>query len=100
VGWLRDGDHLVVVAVDRLGRSVREVVTALHELTARYPRSVAAGRVDTSTRRGGLSPASWPRSRGWSWNSARRIVLDLEWRNFTSFKTYWLKNDANGSWQA
>jgi hypothetical protein len=28
------------------------------------------------------------------------IELALPWRNFTSFKTYWLKNDANGSWQA
>ena len=29
MGYLREGDHLVVVAVDRLGRSVREVATAL-----------------------------------------------------------------------
>jgi DNA invertase Pin-like site-specific DNA recombinase len=29
MGWIRQGDHLVVVAVDRLGRSVREVATAL-----------------------------------------------------------------------
>jgi len=29
MGWLREGDQLVVVAVDRLGRSVREVATAL-----------------------------------------------------------------------
>jgi DNA invertase Pin-like site-specific DNA recombinase len=29
IGWLREGDQLVVVAVDRLGRSVREVATAL-----------------------------------------------------------------------
>jgi Resolvase, N terminal domain len=35
MGYLREGDHLVVVAVDRLGRSVREVATALHELTSR-----------------------------------------------------------------
>ena len=35
MGWLREGDHLVVAAVDRLGRSVREVATALHELTNR-----------------------------------------------------------------
>ena len=49
-GWLRDGDHLVVVAVDRLGRSVREVATALHELTTRgvRVRSLREG-VDTST---------------------------------------------------
>jgi DNA invertase Pin-like site-specific DNA recombinase len=40
----------VVVAVGRLGRSVREVATALHELTTRgiYVRSLREG-VDTST---------------------------------------------------
>jgi DNA invertase Pin-like site-specific DNA recombinase len=50
MGWLREGDHLVVVAVDRLGRSVREVATALHELTTRgiHVRSLQEG-VDTST---------------------------------------------------
>ena len=50
MGWLRQGDHLVVVAVDRLGRSVREVATALHELTTRgvYVQSLREG-VDTST---------------------------------------------------
>jgi DNA invertase Pin-like site-specific DNA recombinase len=50
IGWLREGDQLVVVAVDRLGRSVREVATALHELTARgvHVRSLREG-VDTST---------------------------------------------------
>jgi DNA invertase Pin-like site-specific DNA recombinase len=50
VGWLREGDHLVVVAVDRLGRSVREVAASLHELTTRgvHVRSLREG-VDTST---------------------------------------------------
>jgi DNA invertase Pin-like site-specific DNA recombinase len=50
VGWLREGDQLVVIAVDRLGRSVREVATALHELTTRgvHVRSLREG-VDTST---------------------------------------------------
>jgi DNA invertase Pin-like site-specific DNA recombinase len=50
MGWLRAGDHLVVVAMDRLGRSVREVATSLHELTARgvHVRSLREG-VDTST---------------------------------------------------
>ena len=50
MGWLREGDHLVVAAVDRLGRSVREVATALHELTSRgvHVRSLREG-VDTST---------------------------------------------------
>lgn len=48
--WLRQGDQLVVVAVDRLGRSVREVATALDELTGRgvHVRSLREG-VDTST---------------------------------------------------
>ena len=50
MGWLRQGDQLVVVAVDRLGRSVREVATALHELTTRgiHVRSLREG-VGTST---------------------------------------------------
>lgn len=50
IGWLREGDQLVIVAVDRLGRSVREVATTLHELTARgvHVRSLREG-VDTST---------------------------------------------------
>jgi len=50
MGYLREGDHLVVAAVDRLGRSVREVATALDELTSRgvHVRSLREG-VDTST---------------------------------------------------
>src|ERR1700761_1357035 len=50
MGWLREGDHLVVVAVDRLGRSVREVAAALYDLTTRgvHVRSLPEG-VDTST---------------------------------------------------
>lgn len=38
--WLREGDTLVVVGVDRLGRSVREVAATLHEL-AQSPAAVA-----------------------------------------------------------
>ena len=69
MGWLREGDELVVVAVDRLGRSVREVATALHELTTRgiYVRSLAKGSTP-APRRGVQSPASWPPSLSWSWN--------------------------------
>jgi DNA invertase Pin-like site-specific DNA recombinase len=50
IGWLREGDQLVVVAVDRLGRSVREVAAALYDLTTRgvHVRSLREG-VDTST---------------------------------------------------
>ena len=50
IRWLREGDDLVVIAVDRLGRSVREVATGLHELTTRgiHVRSLREG-VDTST---------------------------------------------------
>lgn len=50
LGWLRPGDTLVVVAVDRLGRSVREVAAVMHELTERgiALRSLREG-VDTST---------------------------------------------------
>src|SRR6516164_8768344 len=76
MGWLRHGDHLVVVAVDRLGRSVREVATALHELSTRgiHVRSLREG-VDTSAlRRGVPSPASWPPSPSWNSNSARSVA--------------------------
>lgn len=50
MGWLREGDALVTVAVDRIGRSVREVAAALAELTERgiALRSLREG-VDTST---------------------------------------------------
>jgi DNA invertase Pin-like site-specific DNA recombinase len=50
LGWLRPGDTLVVVAVDRLGRSVREVAATMHELTQRgiALRSLREG-VDTAT---------------------------------------------------
>jgi DNA invertase Pin-like site-specific DNA recombinase len=48
--WLREGDTLVVVAVDRLGRSVREVAATMHELTEKgiALRSLREG-VDTAT---------------------------------------------------
>lgn len=48
--WLREGDTLVVVAVDRLGRSVREVAQTMYELTEGgiALRSLREG-VDTST---------------------------------------------------
>jgi DNA invertase Pin-like site-specific DNA recombinase len=50
MGYLREGDHFVIVTVDRLGRSVREVATALHQLTSRgvHVRSLREG-VDTGT---------------------------------------------------
>ena len=35
LGWLRSGDRLVVVALDRLGRSVAEVTATVADLTAR-----------------------------------------------------------------
>lgn len=50
LGWLREGDVLAVAAVDRLGRSVREVAAMMHELSERgiALRSLREG-VDTST---------------------------------------------------
>jgi DNA invertase Pin-like site-specific DNA recombinase len=72
MGWLREGDHVVVVAVDRFGRSVREVGTALHELTT---RGVTCGRCakgwTRAPRRGARSPASWPPSPSWNSNWAK-----------------------------
>lgn len=48
--WLRDGDTLVVAAVDRIGRSVREVAEALYQLTERNIALVSLREgVDTST---------------------------------------------------
>ena len=29
-----------------------------------------------------------------------RITLELPWRNFTTFRSYWIKNDCRDSWQA
>src|SRR6202008_2613619 len=50
MGYLREGDQLVVVAVDRLGRPVPEVAPALQEPPSRgvHVRSLREG-VDTST---------------------------------------------------
>lgn len=50
LNWLREGDTLVVVAVDRLGRSVREVAQTMHGLEERgiALRSLRES-VDTST---------------------------------------------------
>ncbi|BBY99433.1 recombinase family protein [Mycolicibacterium fallax] len=53
LGWLQPGDRLVVAAVDRLGRSVHEVTSALHSLSERgvVVHSVREN-VDTSTAMG------------------------------------------------
>ncbi|MDL9938876.1 recombinase family protein [Gordonia sp. ABSL1-1] len=53
LAWLRDGDVLVVAALDRLGRSVREVAEAIETLTGRGVtiRALREG-VDTSTSTG------------------------------------------------
>ena len=50
LGWLRQGDTVVVVAIDRLGRSVREVAQTMQELEERgiALRSLRES-VDTST---------------------------------------------------
>ncbi|MBN7314153.1 site-specific recombinase, DNA invertase Pin [Mycobacteroides abscessus subsp. massiliense] len=50
LGWLRSGDRLVVVALDRLGRSVAEVTATVADLSARGVTVVALREgVDTST---------------------------------------------------
>jgi len=72
MGYLRKGDVLVVVAVDRLGRSVREVATALHELTAVASTCGPCGKAWTpALRPGAPSPASRPPSPSWNSNWAR-----------------------------
>ena len=50
LAWLRPGDTLAVVAIDRLGRSVREVAQTMHDLAESGValRSLREG-VDTST---------------------------------------------------
>ncbi|KXP08713.1 recombinase family protein [Tsukamurella pseudospumae] len=53
LSWLRTGDRLVVVALDRLGRSVAEVTATVADLTARGITVVALREgVDTSTATG------------------------------------------------
>lgn len=53
LGWLRPGDRLVVVALDRLGRSVAEVTSTVADLTQRGITVVALREaVDTSTATG------------------------------------------------
>ena len=53
LAWLRTGDRLVVVALDRLGRSVAEVTATVADLTSRGITVVALREaVDTSTATG------------------------------------------------
>lgn len=53
LGWLREGDRLVVAALDRLGRSVAEVTATVADLTSRGITVVALREaVDTSTATG------------------------------------------------
>ncbi len=53
LAWLRPGDRLVVVALDRLGRSVAEVTSTVADLTAKGITVVALREaVDTSTATG------------------------------------------------
>lgn len=53
LAWLRPGDRLVVVALDRLGRSVAEVSSTIADLTTRGVVVVALREaVDTSTATG------------------------------------------------
>lgn len=56
--WLRPGDTLVVVGIDRLGRSVAEVAAAIDALTERgvVIRSLREG-IDTSTATGRMAAA-------------------------------------------
>lgn len=50
LAWLRPGDQLVTVALDRTGRSVAEVTTTIADLTSRGITVVALREaVDTST---------------------------------------------------
>lgn len=53
LGWLGEGDALVVVGIDRLGRSAAEVATAIADLTSRgvTVRALRDG-VDTGTAAG------------------------------------------------
>ena len=56
--WLRPGDQLVVVGIDRLGRSVAEVATAIDRLASAEitVRSLREG-IDTSTATGRMTAA-------------------------------------------
>jgi DNA invertase Pin-like site-specific DNA recombinase len=78
LGWLREGDTLVVVAVDRLGRSVREVAATMHELTERgiALKSLREG-VTPLLRPAGRSCPLWQPSRSWSWSWARNVAKQV-----------------------
>ena len=68
--YAREGDAIVVVGIDRLGRNAAEVMTTIRELGERgiVLRSLREG-IDTSNATGrmvaGVSPVS--RSLSWSW---------------------------------
>jgi DNA invertase Pin-like site-specific DNA recombinase len=71
VEFIRAGDELVVVKLDRLGRSTRDVLNLVHELEA---RGAALTVLDPAFRpriRVGLSwSPSWAWSRRWSASSS------------------------------
>ena len=69
--YAREGDIVVVTAIDRLGRSVAEVTRTIAELGQRriLLRALREG-IDTATPAGRASRRSWPPWPSWNWNSA------------------------------
>ena len=62
---LQPGDVVLVAKLDRLGRSTRELLDLIDRIgkAGAVFRSLGDPLWDTSTRRVGCSPHSWPRSR-------------------------------------
>ena len=67
--YAREGDAIVVVGIDRLGRNAAEVMTTIRELGERgiVLRSLREG-IDTSTRRAGWWLVFWLASPSLSWS--------------------------------
>lgn len=79
---LRPGDTLMVWKLDRLGRSVRQLVELVGELEKRGVHFASVtDKIDISSSAGRSSSMSWPRSRRWSGiSSGREHPLAFGWR--------------------
>ena len=73
--YAREGDAIVVVGIDRLGRNAAEVMTTIRELGERgiVLRSLREG-IDTSTATGRMVAASLPRWPNLNWNLVANAV--------------------------
>jgi hypothetical protein len=79
--YAREGDAIVVVGIDRLGRNAAEVMTTIRELGERgiALRSLREG-IDTSNAAGRMWPVSLLASPNLSWNLVGIVAVLLERR--------------------